>query len=172
MPASLRKVVVDSSALISLAHGGVLPIVLQEFQLIISQWVLAKLEATARFNDLDGRAAQRVLAHRELLTIFDVSESDFEEYLGRKVHVGEASCVALARHAEAFICDDFDALPYLELRCRKLGMVIGLCSVLIQALVIRGKLTKDEARAVFERIAEKRGWLGRSLYEHGKKFLE
>ncbi len=171
MPESLRKVVIDSSALISLAHGEVLSLAVQEFQLIISKQVLAELEATAKFNDLDGHAAQHVLAHRELLTISDVSEIDFQEYMGRKVHAGEASCVALARQAEALICDDFDALPYLEPHSHKLGIVVGLCSMLIQALVIRGKLTKDEARAVFERIAEKRGWLGRPLYEYGRKLL-
>jgi predicted nucleic acid-binding protein len=172
LPASSRKIVIDSSALISLAHGSVLEIVLKEFQIITSSVVWRELEATAKFDDPDGRAAHHVLAHPELLTIVDLSESDFAQYLGRRVHGGEASCVALARHADAFICDDFDALPYLEAHCRKLGIEIGLCSVLIHALVIRGRLSKEEARRVFDRIAERRGWLGRPLYEYGKKLLE
>jgi predicted nucleic acid-binding protein len=144
LPASSRKIVIDSSALISLAHGSVLEIVLKEFQIITSSVVWRELEATAKFDDPDGRAAHHVLAHRELLTIVDLSESDFAQYLGRRVHGGEASCVALARHADAFICDDFDALPYLEAHCRKLGIEIGLCSVLIHALVIRGRLSKEK----------------------------
>ncbi len=157
MPASSRKLVIDSSALISLAHGSVLEIILQEFQVLTSSVVWRELEATAKFNDLDGRAASHVLAHRELLTVVDLSESDFKEYVGRRVHGGEASCVALARHADAFICDDFDALPYLEAHCRRLGIEIGLCSVLIHALVIRGRLSKEEARGAFDRIAKRRG---------------
>ena len=63
MPARSRKIVIDSSALISLAHGSVLEIILQEFQVITSSVVWRELEATAKFNDPDGRAAQRVLAY-------------------------------------------------------------------------------------------------------------
>ena len=62
MPTSSRKVVIDSSALISLAHGSVLEIVLKEFQIITSSVVWRELEATAKFDDPDGRAAHHVLA--------------------------------------------------------------------------------------------------------------
>lgn len=172
MPASSRKVVIDNSALISLAHGSILEIVLKEFHVITSGIVWQELEATARFDDLDGQAARQVLSCRGSLTVLDVPSRDFQEYLGRRVHVGEDSCIVLAPQAEAFICDDFDALPYLEVHCRKLGIEIGLCSVLIQTLVWQGKLTPEEAHGVFDRIAEPRGWLGRPIYEYGKKLLK
>lgn len=171
MPVSSRKVVIDSSALISLAHGSILEIVLKEFHVITSSVVWRELEATAGFDDPDGQAARRVLSCKESLTVLDVPLRDFQEYLGRRVHAGEASCIVLARQADAFICDDFDALPYLEVHCQRLGVKIGLCSVLIQALVLRREFSKEEARTAFDRIAERRGWLGKPLYEYGKKLL-
>ncbi len=174
MPKNLRRVVIDSSALISLAHGRLLEQALREFDIATSTWVLQELEQTARFADPDGQAAQAVLAQRALLKVVDVSEADFRNYLGRKVHTGEASCLHLAhqQEADAFICDDFDALPYLTHHCQRLGIEVGLCSVVIQALILRGKLTPEQGRAAFDRIAERRNWLGRPLYEYGKQLLE
>lgn len=172
MPASShRKIVIDSSALISLAHGSILEAVVQEFHVITSSVVWQELEATAGFDDPDGHAARRILSYKESLEIVDVSSQDFQKYLGRRVHAGEASCIALARGADAFICDDFDALPYVELHCRGVDIEIGLCATLIQALVLRGKLGREEAHRVFDRIAERRGWLGKPLYEYGKRSL-
>jgi predicted nucleic acid-binding protein len=170
----LPKIIADSSALISLAHGQLLESILKEFEIVISNWVLQELEQTARFDDPDGKAAQEVLTQRGSFKIVNVSEADFRNYLGRKVHAGEASCLPLARQqdAVAFVCDDFDALPYLDYHSQELGIEVGLCPVLIQALILRGKLTRDEGRAAFDRIAERWNWLGRPLYEYGKKLLE
>lgn len=174
MPKNLPKIIADSSALISLAHGQLLELTLKEFEIVISNWILQELEQTARFADPDGQAAQKVLAQRDLLKVVEVSEADFRNYLGRKVHAGEASCLPLARQqdAVAFVCDDFDALPYLDHHSQELGIEVGLCPVLIQALILRGRLTRDEGRAAFARIAERRDWLGRPLYEYGEKLLE
>lgn len=174
MPKSLRKIVSDSSALISLAHGQVLALMLGEFRVVTSNWAVKELEETAKFSDPDGQAARTVLAHLDLLTVVEIPEDDFRDYLARRVHAGEASCLALARQqkADALICDDFDALPYLEHYCKQLGVEVGLCSALIQALILRGKLTKDEGRAAFDRIAGRRNWLGRPLYEYGKSLLK
>lgn len=173
MPESLRKIVMDSSALISLVHGGLLDLVLKEFAILISEQVLQELKQTAKFDDPDGQAAKEVLARRKFFTIVEVPKAGFQSYLGRKVHEGEASCLPLVsqQDADAFICDDFDALPYLEVHCRELGIEVGLCSVLIQALILRGELTLEEGHAAFDGIAAKRGWLGRPLYEYGKKAL-
>ncbi len=139
MPKNLRRIVIDSSALISLTHGRLLEHALREFEIATSNRVLQELEQTAKFADPDGQAAQAFLAKRALLKIIDVSEADFRNYLGRKVHAGEASglCLAHQQEADAFICDDFDALPYLEVHFWELGIDIGLCSVFIQVLILR-----------------------------------
>ncbi len=53
-----------------------------------------------------------------------------------------------------------------------MGVELGLGAVLIQALVRRGRLPLEEARGVLERIAHRRGWLGRPIYEEALRVLE
>lgn len=173
MPKNLHKVVLDSSALISLAHGEILDLVLSEFEVTVSRQVLEELEETADYEDADGKAANRVLKDRDSLTIEKVDSEAVEELLTSRVHSGEASCVLLAQEEEieAMISDDFDAMNQLEFYSHKFNFQLGLCPVLIQTLVKRKKLTRNQGREIFDRIARKRGWFGRQIYEYGKKML-
>jgi len=148
-------------------------LVLEEFDVLTSEVAWGELEETAAYDDPDGRAAQQVLKVRSRLEVRPVPEEAYVPLLGRRLDEGEASCLILAREpeVEALISDDFDALPYLERHARAQGIELGLGVALIQALIRRGKLSPEEGGEIFERIARRRGWLGRPIYEYAKRFL-
>lgn len=170
---SPKKIVLDTSALNSFVHGEVLGKVLDGFELIISDTVLAELRETARYKDEDGKAAKKVIEISSRFTIQKVAERKYEKLLTGRVDEGEASCIPLARGEEvdALITDDFRAAHHLRTYSRKYDFDLGLCATLLKALNTRGILEEEETKAVFETMASKRGWIGRPIYEYGKDLL-
>ena len=169
----MHRIVLDTSALISLAHGSILDLVLAEFQAITSDIVVEELKKTAQYEDPDGKAAEQVLERKERLEIREVGKGELEKLLSSRIDAGEASCVVLAKGKgiKALISDDFDAMHQLEYYSKEYRFELGLCAVLVKALVLRGKLEKKQGEEIFEKIAAKRGWIGRQIYEYGKGLL-
>ncbi len=174
MPESSHKIVVDTSALISLAHGGIIDLILNEFKVVVSDIVLLELKETSKFNDEDGKAASKVLEGAGSMEVRDVLKRGIHEIVTSRMDEGEASCVLLAKEEdiEALISDDFRAMHQLQYFSQKYGFDLGLGAALIQALVFRGKLDKSQALNILERIAFKRGWIGRPIYRAYKQRME
>ncbi len=169
----MHKVVLDYSALISLAHGEILDLVLSEFEILVSKQVIEELEATSRYKDVDGKAASQVIRNKDQLKIKKVNQEKVENLLTSKIHLGEATCILIAQEEviEALISDEFDTMYQLEYYSNKYSFDLGLYSTLIKALILRGELTKDEGKKIFDQIAQKRNWIGRKIYEYEKKGL-
>lgn len=172
LPEGLRKIVIDTSALI-LAHGGLLDLIANEFQLVISDLVLEELRKTATFEDEDGKVAHQVLKKIKKLEVRPVDQELVSKLVTSRIDVGEASCVVLAQAPDisAMISDDFKAMHELRTYSLQCGFDLGLGVVLIQALVFRGKLKRAEALERLELIASKRNWMGRPIYEAYRKIL-
>ena len=49
---------------------------------------------------------------------------------------------------------------------------VHLSADLIAGLVVRRRISLDEAEAVFDRIASKRNWLDAEIYQHAKRYLD
>lgn len=170
-----KKVIIDTSSLISLVHGELLESVLSGFEVVVTKTVLSELEETAQFEDEGGEAAATVLKHQDELKISKAPREGVREVLTGSLDIGEATCIVLAKARgegiDALISDDFKAMAHLEYYSNKEEFDLGPCAVLIRALQLRGDLSKKKAGEAFERIAEKRDWMGRPIYEYGKKFL-
>jgi predicted nucleic acid-binding protein len=168
-----RRIVFDTSALISLALGDVLELAIEQYEPIISLVVLDELKETAKYDDGAGQAAEMVLGRSEALNIEKVPNENYRELITSRIDEGEASCIPLARREdhEAFITDDFSAAHQLRTYSRKYNFDLGLSAVLLKALNIRGELSQEEMESTFDRIARKRGWLGQAIYKYGKDIL-
>jgi len=168
-----RRIVFDTSALISFALGDVLDLVNDQYEPVISRVVLDELKETAKYDDGTGKAAKKVLVRSESLDIAKVPKEDYRELITSRIDEGEASCIPLAKKEdhEAFITDDFGAVHQLRTYSRKYGFELGLSAVLLKALNIRGQLSQKEMERTFDRIARKRGWLGQAIYKYGKDIL-
>jgi len=169
----LPKIAVDTASLISLVHGGILDLVLSGFKVIVSNIIMEELERVAKFKDSDGRAAKRVLSKKDELEIQEVAKNELSEFLSTRINPGEASCIVIAKKKEVkvLISDDFKAMAELEYYSKRYNFKVGLCSALIKTLMLRKKLKRDEARKIFEKIGNRRNWIGKPIYEYGKERL-
>lgn len=140
---------------------------------VVSNLVIEELKKTSRFSDVDGKAARAVLKQAKGLKIRTVDLAAIEKMVTSRLNEGEASCVLLAQAADidALISDDLKAMHQLQQYAQIHEFDLGLAAVLIQALVLRGKLSKDQALVSLERIAEKRDWMGRPIYKAYQKVV-
>lgn len=166
MPASSPRLVLDTSSLVSLVHGDLLDRTLVEFRVIISNVVRDELQQMSAFDDADGRAATDVLARLDDLDQRTVEQAEVEPLRTSKIDAGEASCVVLAQAPDvaALISDDVDAMHQMQAYAQRHGFELGLGAVVVHALRKRGRLSQAEALERLDRIAERRGWMGRPIY--------
>lgn len=160
--------VVDTSALISLAVGDVLETVASEFEIVTTEAVVNELAETAEYDDRHGTAARNALELVEGMKIIDVSGDAF---VTSRIDGGEASCVTAVREVDAvfLITDDYRALP--ELR-ELVAVDVALSPIVLRALVSRGAIHEEEAKAAFEMIAEGRDWLEAPIYRYARQLFE
>lgn len=161
-------VVVDTSALISLAVGAVLDQTLASFDVVTTSTVIEELEETAEYDDRHGTAATTVLRQTDALTVQDADGAPFET---SRVDTGEASCVAAARDVDAafLVTDDYRALPELE------GLVdaeVVVSPIVLRALVKRDALSSEAAETAFETIATGRDWLDAPIYRYARRLFD
>lgn len=161
-------IVVDTSALISLAVGDALAPALAEFDVVTTESVHDELEATAGYDDRHGDAATEVLNMVGSITVVDALGEEFET---SRIDAGEASCVAAARQHQSdfLVTDDFRALPELQ---ELLDVEVLLSPIILRALVKRGRFSEERAKASFEHIAEGRDWLGAPIYRYAQQLFE
>jgi len=162
--------VVDTSAFVSLAVGGVLDIVVNEFEVVTTETVRSELRETAGYDDRHGDAAGQAL---ELTDDVDVlaGTDGIERVVTSRIDEGEASCVVAAREtdAEFLITDDYRALP--ELRAA-VGSRVALSPIVLRVLVKRDALDEGEARTAFEAISEGRDWLEAPIHRYARELFE
>lgn len=161
-------IVADTSALLSLAVGGVLDPVFEEFDVHVTRVVLEELHETSTHDDVHGTAAASVLERRAALTVHDV---DGEPFTTSRIDAGEGSCVALVRDLDGdfLLTDDLRALPELE---ASVDARIAISPIVLRALLDRGVLDREEASVHLERIAERRDWLGAPIYRRAKRLFD
>lgn len=174
MPESSPRLVLDTSSLVSLAHGDLLELTLAAFSVVISNHVRDELQTMSRFEDPDGRAAAHVLDQLKLLEVRDVEQTEVDAILTSKVQEGEASCIVLAQNpdVDAVISDDVEAMHQMRAYARRHGFDLGLGAVVVHALVKRGRLSREDARQRLDQIAAQRDWMGRPIYQAYRRVLE
>ena len=157
-------IVVDTSALISLAVGDALEPVLTEFDVITTQVVREVLKTTAEYDDRHGAGPATVLDADSMLRIVETHEEAFET---SRIDAGEGSCVAVAqaRDADFFVTDDYRALPELQ---QVVDAEVVLSPIVLRALVKRGGWSEQRAKTAFGAIAASRDWLGAPIYRHAR----
>ncbi|WP_336343339.1 hypothetical protein [Halalkalicoccus ordinarius] len=160
--------VADTSALVSLATVDLLPPVLAEFDVQTTETVIAELEGTVEYDDPAEDAARRVLRHREHLTVHTVDDPRFES---SRIDIGEGSCAVLARDeaVDFLLTDDLRALPELQ---PLVAVRAAISSIVVNALVNRGAITRCEARMKLEEMADARDWLEAPIYRRAQRLFE
>ncbi|SNZ13008.1 hypothetical protein SAMN06269185_2012 [Natronoarchaeum philippinense] len=161
-------IVADASALLSLAAGDSLGVVLAEFDVHATTVVTSEIEATTEYDDEHADAARTVLEARDRLSVHCIDEPGV---MSSRVDAGEASCASLLSDigAEFLITDDLRALPELQ---SLVDAKVAISPIVLRALVERGVLEADDARERVETIAERRDWLGAPIFRRAEALFE
>lgn len=159
--------VVDTSALISLAAADALELTLDEFDTYTTETAIDELEATAEYDDVHGTAATTVLENRDQLTVRSVETLEVET---SRIDHGEASCVTLCRALDAdfLITDDLRALPELQSVTRA---QVAISPIILKSLVKRNVLENEAARHRLDHLAEDRNWLTAPIYRRAQQLF-
>lgn len=160
-------IVADTSVLVSLAAGDVLDLPLDAFDVHTTETVIDELRDTAKYDDSHGRAATAVLDTSDRLTINAV-ETPIES---ARIDRGEGSCTALARTygADFLLTDDLRALPELE---GAVDSQVAISPIVLRALVIDGRLTREEALDQLDGLAHRRDWFGAPIYRRARRLFD
>jgi len=161
-------IVVDTSAFVSLAVGGVIETVVEEFEVVTTEAVWTELDETAGYDDIYGQGAEAAQSVGEQVQVVDV---DGAAHVTSRIDEGEASCVAAVDETEAafLITDDYRALPELQVL---VSAEVALLPVVLRALVKRGVVSEEEATGMVEAIADQRDWLGAPINRYARQLFE
>lgn len=161
-------IVADTSALLSLAAGDTLHLVLEEFDVHTTTTVVDELEETSTYEDIYATAARTVLASRDYMT---VHRTDPEGVSSSRIDEGESSCITLARDRQAdfVLTDDLRALPELQ---PLVDAQVAISPVVLKALVKRDVIETADARSRLQQIAETRDWLEAPIYRRAQRLFE
>ena len=163
------SLVADASALVSLAPVSLLSLVLNEFNVVVSDVVVHELKEMSTYADTHGNAASEVLRNLDRIKV--KKASNYHRFKTSRIDAGEASCLEIIESGEQdyLLTDDFRALGEIE---KQIGERVVLSPIILKVLVIREIIDKSEALAKLDEMAEKRDWLGRPIYRYAKKYFE
>ena len=158
------KVITDTSALLSLAAGDILDLTLESIGCIIPVRVKEEVKGISRNNTFEGNLAKKVFAYIDQeIVVIETNKSSPD---------GEIECAYLAnqiKDAELVITDDTNAIEKLEKIC---DTKIRFSTIILYALYLKGRINKDRARIVLERMRVKRDWKDNIIYEQAILLLD
>lgn len=167
----MRKIslVADASALVSLASVSLLSLVLNEFDVVVSDVVVRELKEMCTYANSHGNAANEVL--RNIDRIKEKKASNYQRFKTSRIDAGEASCLELIESGEQdyLLTDDFRALGEIE---KQIGEMVVLSPIILKVLALRGIIDKRQALTKLDEMAERRDWFGRPIYRYAKKYFE
>lgn len=164
---ALEKVVVDASALMSLASADFLWYPLANFKLVVSQSVIEEIEGLKAKSETKA-IAEEILGAKSKFTIITPRRT------AAGPHHGEQDCLQVCAELDIkiLVLDDFRAIRRLKPAAISRNIKLLLSVFFVAHAVASGKISEKEALAIFDRMAERRDWIGGRVYLVGKGFLE
>lgn len=163
----MTRVVADTSALLSIASSpDVLNTVFEEYDVLVPQEVVNELEETASYDDETARASERALDRLD-----EDAVREAERDAGFPLDDGENAAVSLANETDAdlFLCDEFNSIGLVHASLSDTRLVTT--PKLLEVLVHRNALSKEDAVEALDRITESRSWEGNSYVHRARESL-
>jgi len=159
---SMHKLVFDTSALISLEVANLMNKASESFHVFIPKKVEEELKEVAKYGDVHGKAANRILKI-ERIGIREVGDiSRHVIYIDE----GEAEALELAKEIEAdyLICDDYESFWYLTENFEKTVFSVFV----VRCLCEKGIISIEKGWNFVEMIRERRTWGDNIIYRTAK----
>jgi len=162
-----EKVVVDASALLSLASADFLRCPLVNFELVVPHSVVEEIEGL-RAKRETRQIAEKILGTKTKFTIVRPKQA------ASGPHRGEQDCLQVCTEhgIGILVLDDFRAIRRLKPAAISKGVKLLLSVFFVAHAAASGEISKEEALTTFDRMAERRDWIGGRVYLAGKEFLE
>lgn len=169
------KLVIDTSALVSLEIMDCLRKILETFEVVITQEIFQELHEMADYKDVEGRAAKRTikLIKKYKVKIEKCNTKDYKNFLTKGVDNGEASAffICLKKGIEMFITDDVDASFTLKPLAKTENIKLRICMAIVIDLVSQNIISKKEAYNNIKKLIKVRGWEGGVLEVMIERYL-
>lgn len=162
-----KKVVVDTSALISLARADFLRYPITNFELVVPHSVMEEIGALREKPETKA-PANKVLEAKSKLTDVKPEESATDQDRGEK----DCFSVCIEEGIKLLVLDDFRAIRKMKPAAASRGINLLLSTFFIAHAAGAERISKDTAFDILDRMTERRDWLGSRVYEAGKEFLE
>lgn len=158
----MHELVFDTSALISLEVANLMRKTSETFCVFIPKKVEEELKEVAKYGDIHGNAANRILK-MERIEIREVR--DITKHL-IFVDEGEAEALELAKEIEAdyLICDDYESFWYLSENFEKTVFSVFV----VRCLCEKGIISMEDGWSFIEMIRERRTWGDNIIYRTAK----
>jgi predicted nucleic acid-binding protein len=159
----LKRVVADTSAMVSVALSGQLGLAVESISFFVPEVVKKELRELSAYHDLAGIAAKRALSlmNKGKINLAPVKgKANAEKLVDRNTDLGEAECFILASEKKipVLLLDDLDAAYSLNGLARARNISIKISAAVIVELVKRGRLNKKQAVASLHRMIQSRKW--------------
>ncbi len=170
------RVVIDTSALISLEVVEIMEKLFEIAEVIIPQAVEEEIIKLGRFRDEEGLAARRIakFIEKKRIKVRRVKSGEkVARILSRNVNAGEAECFVccLEQNVRTLIIDDVDAAYDLESISIASGIKLKLSAAVLVELYRKKLLSKKELRRKIRKLIKTRRWESNALETLCKKYL-
>ena len=153
------KIVIDTSALLSLEAGNILEIAIENFNFVIPLRIKEELVGLSKENNFEGNLAKKVLDYVEKeINVVETSKR-FDD--------GELEAAYLAKETmdtEFIISDDIKAIE----KIKNISKKIRFSTMIVYALCLKGLITFDQGWKIIEKMAVKRVWKDNLIFESAK----
>lgn len=172
----MKRVVMDTSALISLGVSGLFQRCLEIAEIVIPETVVEELKEIGAFKDSEGKAAKMILKKWKQKKIKKTkvdSPKKILPLLSSDVDEGEAECfvLCLENKIDTLIMDDVNAGYALESLAMANGIKLKISVALVSELVRQGKINKKEALEAVRKMAKIREWEGGVMEHLAKRYF-
>jgi len=163
--------VADTSRLVSLGivaseSPDPLSMCLTRHEVVIPTAVIDELRDIAAYEEIHGRAAERILDRTDSVTIESVALDD-----AFPLDAGENAAVSLANEIDATIllCDEFTQIGILHASLADTRLITT--PTLLSVLVRTDTLPPEAARRLLAEISEERSWSSNSYVQRARSLL-
>ncbi len=173
----MKKVVADTSALISISLSGQLGTVIENTQLLVPKVVTLEIREMLEFKDIEGAAAKKILGwiqDKKIHLVEVKNKKTAKNLIDKNIDLGEAECFVLAaeENIETILMDDVNAAYYLNGLAKAKNISIKISAAAIIELINLKKLTKKEGIQALEKMIKNRQWEKGVLEHLIKKYLK
>ena len=173
----MKKVVLDTSSIISLSLIGLLAKCLQNFEIIIPKSVIKELKDASTYKDAIGKVATDVvkLITQGKIVVYSVKDhGNVRSLLSSDVGLGEAECLVccIENKIPLLVTDDIDAMYSLEDIAVINDIETNISIWLLAELEGNRIITKENAVTYIKRLIKLREWEGGVLEVLSEKYLE